>query len=37
MIAGGAVSWSSEQQATVALSTAEAQYMATTRACQQSM
>jgi len=37
MMAGGAVSWSSKWQATVALLTTEAEYMATTRMCQQSV
>lgn len=37
MMAGGAVSWSSKRQETVALSTTEAEYMATSRACQQAV
>jgi len=36
-MAGGAVSWSSKLQATVALSTAEAEYVAITRAAQQAL
>ena len=36
-MAGGAVSWSSKLQATVALSTAEAEYMAITHAAQQAV
>jgi len=36
-MAGGAVSWSSKLQATVALSTAEAEYVALTRAAQQAI
>ena len=36
-MAGGAVSWSSKLQATVALSTAEAKYVAITRAVQQAL
>ncbi len=37
MMAGGAVCWSSKRQETVALSTMEAEYMATSRACQQAV
>lgn len=37
MMAGGAVCWSSKCQETVALSTMEAEYMATSRACQQAV
>jgi hypothetical protein len=37
MMAGGPVSWSSKRQETVALSTTEAEYMATSRACQQAV
>lgn len=36
-IAGGPVSWSAKRQATVALSTTEAEYMALTRAAQQAL
>ena len=36
-MAGGPVSWSSKRQATVALSTTEAEYMSLTRAAQQSL
>jgi hypothetical protein len=36
-MAGGPVSWGSKLQATVALSTAEAEYVATTRAAQQAL
>ena len=35
LLAGGAISWSSKKQATVALSTAEAKYVATTHAAKQ--
>lgn len=35
MMAGGAVSWSSKRQATVALSTFEAEYVAMSRCAQQ--
>ena len=35
MMAGGAVSWSSKRQATVALSTVEAEYVAMSRCAQQ--
>jgi hypothetical protein len=37
MMSGGPVSWSSKRQETVALSTTEAEYMATSRACQQAV
>ena len=35
MMAGGAVAWSSKRQATVALSTVEAEYVAMSRCAQQ--
>ena len=35
LLAGGAISWSSKKQATVALSTAEAKYVAATHAAKQ--
>ena len=35
LLAGGAISWSSKKQATVALSTAEAEYVAATHAAKQ--
>jgi hypothetical protein len=37
LVAGGPVSWSAKRQATVALSTTEAEYMALTRAAQQAL
>jgi hypothetical protein len=36
-LGGGAICWSSKRQSTVALSTAEAEYMATTLACQEAI
>ncbi len=37
MIGGGAISWSSKQQPTIALSTTEAEYMANTQATKEAI
>jgi hypothetical protein len=37
MIGGGAISWSSQQQPTIALSTTEAEYMANTQAAKEAI
>jgi len=37
MMGGGAISWSSKRQCTIALSTTEAEYMASTRATKEAI